>query len=524
MLKSCWKLSFLGSLAWFGLVPCTMSSAKDYFLTIGGGYSPEGNQASMEANVLFFDELLVKQKEGEEFEHKIFFADGNDPSADVQVTADQGPNASVRRLLSMIFDWKLDELDYRNHRVPEISGSNEPDDFQAGMDQIAESLTSGDRFFIYVTAHGGSDKQKKGGHDTSIYGWNRRSVRASEFATWLDKVPSDVPVYMVMAQCYCGGYANTIFSAADREQGLASGLRCGFFAQQHNLPAAGCRPDISNDQEYSSYFWGAIRGQTRNGQAITDADRDGDGRVSFAEAHIHAVLTGDTIDIPIRCSEVLLRAYSQDRSEYMRDAALASCESDDDATPLEGNASAELCDSLLDAEGTLGDLVAVADFVNAEVVKGLTEQLGIPLDATVQDVENRLREAQSMGRGQRGRGRGMGQSYRELQKQLRDDLLNHCEELAKADSFDDLEKLGVDLAALEAQVQQFPAHNQLLEQIAERQKRRDAASRAEFDQVRMKRLLQSLDTIVLAHNLPHIATAEVVERYESMMKLERASL
>jgi len=29
-------------------------SAKDYLLTIGGGYEPAGNQASIEANVLFF--------------------------------------------------------------------------------------------------------------------------------------------------------------------------------------------------------------------------------------------------------------------------------------------------------------------------------------------------------------------------------------------------------------------------------------------------------------------------------------
>ena len=92
-----------------------------------------------------------------------------------------------------------------------------------------------------------------------------------------------------------------------------------------------------------------------------------------------------------------------------------------------------------DAEGTLGDLVAVADFVNAEVVTGLSEQLGMPLSATVQDVEKRLREAQASGRGLRGRGRWIGPSYGQLQKQLRDDLLNHCEELAKAESLAELE-------------------------------------------------------------------------------------
>lgn len=522
MLKSCWKLAFIGSLAGLGLLPCNDGAAKDYFLTIGGGYSPQGNQASMEANVLFFDELLVKHKEGEAFEHQILFADGEDPSADVQVKADEGANASVRRMLSMVFDWKVDAIEYRDHRIAKAVGSNEPDNIRAGVEQIAASLTSGDRFFIYVTAHGGSDKQKRG-YDTSIYGWNRRSVKASEFAAWLDKVPSDVPVYMVMAQCYCGGYAHTIFTDASREQGLASGLRCGFFAQQHNLPAAGCRPDITNDQEYSSYFWGAIRGQTRNGQPITGADRNTDGRVSFAEAHVHAVLTGDTIDIPIRCSEVLLRTYSQKKADYTKNEALASCDSDGEAS-TEVAMSGDVCNSLLDVHGTLEELVAVADFVNAEVVTGLAGQLGISLNDTVEDVEKRLREAQAAGRGLRGRGRGMSPSYRQLQKELRDELLNRCEELAKAESLADLEKLGVDLNDLESEIKTIPAHNVFLEQLAQRQKRREAASRAEFDQVRMKRLLQSLETIVLAHNLPHIASAEVVERYEAMMKLEASSL
>jgi len=40
----------------------------------------------------------------------------------------------------------------------------------------------------------------------------------------------------------------------------------------------------------------------------------------------------------------------------------------------------------------------------------------------------------------------------------------------------------------------------------------------------MKRLLQSVETIVLALNLPHIASADVIKRYEEMMKLEASSL
>ncbi len=83
------------------------------------------------------------------------------------------------------------------------------------------------------------------------------------FSQWLDTVPPEIPVVLVMAQCYCGGFANTIFEGGAIENGLAKGKRVGFFAQRFDLPAAGCRPDIENDEEYSSYFWGAFMGRSR---------------------------------------------------------------------------------------------------------------------------------------------------------------------------------------------------------------------------------------------------------------------
>src|SRR5262245_13740911 len=43
-----------------GVAP--QAAGKDFFLTIGGGYSRSGNQASLEKNVLFFERLLSEQK------------------------------------------------------------------------------------------------------------------------------------------------------------------------------------------------------------------------------------------------------------------------------------------------------------------------------------------------------------------------------------------------------------------------------------------------------------------------------
>ncbi|MCH2331612.1 MAG: hypothetical protein MK312_08765, partial [Roseibacillus sp.] len=51
-------------------------NAKDHILTIGGGYSPSGNQVSLERNVIFFEKLR-SEKLGADTKHDLYFADWN---------------------------------------------------------------------------------------------------------------------------------------------------------------------------------------------------------------------------------------------------------------------------------------------------------------------------------------------------------------------------------------------------------------------------------------------------------------
>src|SRR5687767_11199551 len=80
---------------------CANAHAADHFLTIGGGYSPSGNQVSLEKNVAFFRQTLADlYPAGDAFpRHDVLFSDGDSPGRDVQY-ADPGwdvPHA--RRLL-----------------------------------------------------------------------------------------------------------------------------------------------------------------------------------------------------------------------------------------------------------------------------------------------------------------------------------------------------------------------------------------------------------------------------------------
>jgi hypothetical protein len=282
---------------------------KDFLLTIGGGYAPSANQASIEANVLFFQEV-VRQRHSSPYQHQIFFADGFSDKADLQILLAK-PTATSRaiELLNNVFDLNRDRLAYRNHRISDIHGPLDPAGIRISIEEVAKKVTEGDRLIVYVTAHG-SEANGNDQFNTSITCWDKKALSMHTFSDWLDQVPKTVPIIMVMAQCYCGGFTNTLFVGGETDKGLAEGARVGFFAQRHDLPAAGCRPDIKNDEEYSSYFWGAMMGQTRTGRPVEKVDCNGDGRVSFAEAHAYAVVASQTIDIPLKSSELHFRQRS----------------------------------------------------------------------------------------------------------------------------------------------------------------------------------------------------------------------
>ena len=100
---------------------CQSALATDYFLTIGGGYKPSGNQASLEANVVFFQQILDEKHDGSRH-HEIYFADGDAAAADLQVLAPTTPLPATELLASLHRREEAERLEYRNHRVPQVAG------------------------------------------------------------------------------------------------------------------------------------------------------------------------------------------------------------------------------------------------------------------------------------------------------------------------------------------------------------------------------------------------------------------
>lgn len=184
------------------------------------------------------------------------------------------------------------------------------------------------------------------------------------------------PLNRLLPRPICWPHA--IFESLDENKGLSSHLRAGFFAQQHDLPAAGCRPDIEHDEEFSSYFWGALAGQSRNGMPIKGCDIDESGVVSFAEAYAHAVIAGETIDIPLRTSEVLLRAYSRLTANKSSDAP-NDAEQKAEASEQDGNEQPKL----FTMTGNLETFLDKGRPISSHIVTQLSKTLELSLEDDV---------------------------------------------------------------------------------------------------------------------------------------------
>ncbi len=499
--------------------------AADYVVTLGGGYIREGNQASLEANVLFVQELF-SDSAATPVQHFVYFADGESPEADLQVMADpkQFVPPPVTELLSQLHRRRgISRVAYRNHRVPKLAGSLDPVAIRERFESLGKTLTADDRLIVYVTAHG-SAGERQDPFNTTLDCWNNTKISAREFTQWLDALPKESDVIMVMAQCYCGGFSHTLFQDFDPERGLAIQLRAGFFAQQHNLPAAGCRPDIEYDQEFSSYFWGAFAGRSRNGVPITGCDLDRDGRISFAEAHAYAVFASETIDIPLKSSEVLLKTFSQlEKPESSESDSIDPPESPETSQPSDTVKSEEW----FAPTGTLQRFVELGGPVSGATVGKLAELLELDLKTDVAEVRRQYQQSRRGG-WDRGRSRGPGGGVGRRgsgRRALLAEISEQWPELGDSSNWmkSDLLKPEKQQELLE-QIQALPSWPVYKERRQQMEAAEQEATERELRSVKLRRLLQTIESITLAKNLPLVATEDVQTHYRRLMELENSSL
>jgi hypothetical protein len=472
------------------------AAAKDYFLTIGGGYARTGNQASLEKNVLFSQRVL-KEAGVPAAQQGVYFADGTDARADLQVR-DVAAIPQANQLMAEFFGDEDDlGLLYRNHAVAGVRGATSKANIERWFREVGPTLARGDRLVIYVTAHGQRSEDDDNDYETAISLWNNEQLRVRELVRMLDTLPEGVSVTAIMVQCYTGGFARIIYKDADPEQGVSPQTRCGFFATVHDRVAAGCTPDVDKASyvEYSSYFWEAVSGKKQTGEAIAKPDYDGDGRVSFAEAHAYTVLNAETIDLPVKTSGEYLSVESQFADEEQP--------------------------GLLAADAPYEEVLKRATPAERAVLEGLSTQLGLTGSDRMEAADRGIDESRPRFR---RRGRGFGRSpAREagrIREQIANDLRAKWPELSNVLNPGAIDLLTKRSAEFVAAVQAHPRY-------AEYRKLMTTASAApdpEKKRVKFERFVATAEDVILRENLKRLGDATRIAAYEAIVVAEGRGL
>lgn len=533
------------------------SMAKDIFLTIGGGYGATSTQLSLERNVLF-QQSVLSEKRTDAPKHVVLFADGDDPTPDVQCRDpefNQTCPPARKMMAELLGDSDQMDIFYRTNQIANLQGPSRAATVKQQLRSIAREVKSGDRVFIYATAHGGPAEEdsydsysdyeydedtgewtskledidaepEDNKYNTSLYFHDGESVTASEFSAWLDRMPRDAQVVLVMVQCYAGGFSHTIFHDADSDLGLSPHARCGFFVQVHDRGAAGCTPNANEGdyEEYSSYFWGALAGHSRTGKALESADYNQDGKVSFAEAHAYAIIESETIDIPIRTSDAFLRHYSN--------IGKPDDEQDDESgNPLKQlfgllatEPAKEAGQELRQYQGSIAELAEIAHTDRKAILQQLPERLELGDNPTIESVQLAVKKTGAESKIARVRWATSAQNYTQLQKRVKDQLLETWPELHS-----DYSPLAMALTNERAEefvatVKNLAAYEGMNRAKESRDKHSAEAQALMHREAKLQRLLHVCKSVVLAENLPKLMPAELVDRYEKLVAMEEGSL
>ncbi|QDU77533.1 hypothetical protein Pan97_46040 [Bremerella volcania] len=515
-------------------------AAEDRFLTIGGGPVADGNQISLENNVLFFQRVL-SQLGLEKAEHQILFADGSNPAVDLQYeNVDRDPEDIHRLLAEIVGPGQGIKFDYRSSTIPGISGEATPESIEKTLADLSHRLNSDDRVIFYFTGHGGKDRTrpapppkandkmkeedaksddtkeeetdhkkeadkpaKKTRREPTYSGnvthlWYRDKMTAKEWTEKLDELPPNVPFVAVMVQCYSGGFGNLIFKGGDPDKGLADHRRCGFFSTVPDRVAAGCTPNVDQAEyrEYSSYFWEALSGVSRIGESIEKPDFDQDGVTTLLEAHAYTVLHADTIDIPTRTSDFFLREYSTLQGE--NDLATIH-------TPID-------------------QLMAGADASEQAVIEGLSGRFefsevdrGKQVEEAIRDKKGTKRKVDGDVRRQLGEINGLKQKIRESLEKKWPVITNpwHPQTMVLLTEEPDYLRSNI------LEHEEYPSLKKATTKLEELRQEQEAL---ELEIVKLERLKFWLERRARVLNLENTSDSDMIQRLHALVELESQSI
>jgi hypothetical protein len=291
-------------------------------LIVGGGPDMTNNQVAIESNVRYLGKLLPPDTI-----RTTLFADGDMNHATVLYEDDPATLSAGERLLNLILYGQENDVSSPTHyRKPNLGGKLDGPSKRA---EIARSFALLDQEFtdasnrrsllLYFTGHGSPDRVNGENNRYDLWGEDEQlSVR--DLSRHLARLPANVPVTLVMVQCFSGAFGNLLFEDGDPNGDLTTRDIAGFYATVKDRVAAGCTSAVDEAEyhDFTSYFFAALTGKDRVGRAVTGADYNGDGRVGMDEAFCYTLIHDESIDVPVCTSDVFLRRFvpQDDRTTF----------------------------------------------------------------------------------------------------------------------------------------------------------------------------------------------------------------
>lgn len=492
-------------------------------LVIGGGYSASGNQVSLESNVKYFRNIQNIIGLGNAQTHT-FFADGKDKGRDLQFFDPKFHIPQINLIFAELFGkTKGIANQYRTNNLnPDDSSSIKSLD---NWFNLQKKMTGNQKNIIYFTGHGGKGANKTQ-YDTTAYLWDNEKLKVTDFVKKLDQLPIQQSTILIMVQCYSGGFANVLFQDGDPQKELSKHLRAGFFSTVQSRVAAGCTPDIREEkyQEYSTSFWEALSGISRMGENVIQPDFNSDGKTSLMEAHSYVSINSNTIDIPLKTSDILLRKYLPNefkpkkilpKTSNIIEKYLPKIFNKDTSSPKD-NEKIEL------STISKANLLKLANPEEKAVFLGLSKKIGlkenIP-DEEIKSLTEKYKKEREEIQKKKKTALDQKNKYRDS---LRKKLLSQYPEVSnpyhpttllllstaqqkKIIEIVNKEKLWQKLITEKEKVDLFESHRFAIEK----------------KEVKIMRLKKCMENIILAHKLKLQASAEQIDRYNLIINLER---
>ena len=303
-----WALGLCVSCGAQSGAPGFPSSKFGRVLVVSGGPDAKTNQYAIESNARYVASLTRGAKW-----RRVLFADGKPASKTISVVVDN-PRTRARAVACWVWDLDApaDLVQLRAPTLSPISGASTPDSISRNLAAFgAATGDDGAPQLLYFTGHGspGTDDVGRDDFGNTLYSAWGDDFSTRRLARALQASPAKAPLVLVMVQCHGGGFANTLFVGGDPAKPIWSRDFCGFFASIAERPAAGCTSQVNERdyQDFTTHFFAALSGISRDGRPVSGADYDQNGRVGFDEALAYAQIYDDSIDVPLSTSDAFLR-------------------------------------------------------------------------------------------------------------------------------------------------------------------------------------------------------------------------